>query len=656
MAKELTVRSGPWRGGLNTSEPFNAPEDRLYVSTNGYFPDPQSGSGFFSRPGFVRPHSFSVDQVGQAVFSHTSTDGTRYNFVIVGGALYRWSTDLVSAPVDVTPANISISATASMVYAVSLKDTLIISDGVNPPWAATNLGSTPVTGTLIDYETPTVHLSIGSTPTSVATDAFSYLIAGTRYTKTAVVAGTALPAGTIPADQWGVYRVTVNAGGTIAVTAGAANYTTGYATEALAIAAVPSVANTLWNVGYFTVKTAVGFSFIANTSALEGGIGGNPSSDTNYYAGTSTPWRAYGQPVIYTGAVFFILSDVDGTAARSSITWSEPNLPNVGYRQTDYDNLWELTQTGSEPICALAATNDALYYSRPFAWGAIAGAPGVNFQGTATQDVVSGTVGCTASATVQVSLNFVYFCDALGRPYRFPVGGTPQPIWLQCRELFEDNVTDQAFTTVEALAWGRIDPNLNLYVCNSVSLTTGATPTVFDALTGLYTGQWSVGTAVNMKVGGIVRNASGTPTLAFLEGRGTGFTARLWRLSYLADAVWADNATPVAVIATTQWMGYASKGMLKPTEVRVVAETGNGSASPQTLGITAQNSNSSADIATATAPAGIVSTAPNLYYTTPNVPNGRGVRVRVTCSTTAQLKLYGIEADVVASDVRAQDR
>jgi hypothetical protein len=46
-SKELTVRSGPWRGGLNTSEPFNAPEDRLYVSTNGYFPDPQSGSGFF---------------------------------------------------------------------------------------------------------------------------------------------------------------------------------------------------------------------------------------------------------------------------------------------------------------------------------------------------------------------------------------------------------------------------------------------------------------------------------------------------------------------------------------------------------------------------------------------------------------------------------
>jgi hypothetical protein len=656
MPKELTVRSGPWRGGLNTSEPFNAPEDRLYVSTNGYFPDPQSGSGFFSRPGFVRPHSFSVDQMAQAVFSHTSTDGTRYNFVIAGGLLYRWSTDLVSAPVDVTPANISISATAPQVYAVSMKDALIISDGANPPWVASDLGGTPVTGTLIDYETPSVHLSIGSTPTSVATDAFSYIIAGTRYTKTAVVAGTALPAGTIPTDTWGVYRVTVNTSGTITVTAGAANYTTGYATEALAIAAVPSVANTLWNVGYFTVLTAVGNPFIANTSALEGGIGGNPSSDTNYYAGTSTPWRAYGQPVIYTGAVFFVLSDVDGVAARSSLAWSEPNFPNVGYRQTDYDNLWELTQTSSEPIHALAATNDVLYYSRAFSWGAIAGAPGVNFQGTATQDVVSGTVGCTASATVQVSLNFVYFCDALGRPYRFPVGGTPQPIWLQCRELFEDNVTDQAFTTVETLAWGRIDTNLNLYVCNSVSLTTGATPTVFDALTGLYTGQWSVGTAVNMKVGGIVRNASGTPTLAFMEGRGTGSTARLWRLSYLADNVWADNATPVSVTATTQWMAYAAGKQVRPVEVRVIAETGNGSSSPQTLGITAQNSNAASDVATATAPAGTVSTAPNLYYVTPYGPNGRGVRVRVTCSTTAQLKLYGIEADVVVSDVRAQDR
>lgn len=654
MAKELTVQSGPWRGGFNASEPFNAPEDRLYVSTNGYFPDPAAGSGFYSRPGFVRPTSVSSTNFGQAIFSHTQTDGTRYNFVVSDGKLWRWSTDLTSTPVDVTPANISIAIGTFFVYAVSLKDAVIINDGQNPPWIASNLGGTPVTGTLIDYETPTVHLSIGSTPTSVATDAFNYLIAGTRYSKTAVAAGTALPAGTIPADQWGVYRVTVNAGGTIAVTAGAANYTTGYATEALAIAAVPSVANTLWNVGYFTVKTAAGLAFVANTDALQGGVGGNPSSDTNYYAGTSTPWRAYGQPVIYTGAVFFILSDVDGTAARSSITWSEPNLPNVGYRQTDYDNLWELTQTGSEPLYALAATNNALYYSRAFSWGAIAGAPGVNFQGTATQDVVSGNVGCTAPATVQVALNYVYFCDAVGRPYRFAVGGTPQAIWLQCRELFEDNASDQAFSTIETLAWGRIDTNLNLYVVNGVSLTVGATPMVFDALTGIYTGQWSIGGGLRVFAMGVVRNAAGTPTLAFSQNSGS--VLYLWRLSYLADNVWADNGTAIPWVATTQWMGYAGRAQMKAVEIRVIAETGNGSTSPQTIAITAQNSNASNDPVSVVPVTGIVSTAPNLYRMEPYISMGRGVRVRLTCSTTAQLKLYGIEVDAVVSDVRAQDR
>jgi hypothetical protein len=651
-SKELTVRSGPWRGGLNTSEPFNAPEDRLYVSTNGYFPDPQSGSGFFSRPGFVRPTSVT-GLTAQAIFTHTTTSGATYNFLIADGKLYRWSTNLTSAPVDVTPANIRISAGVNRVFTVSLKDDLVINDGANPPWIATNLGNTPVTGTLIDFETPTVRLSIGTTPTSVATDAFSYIIDGSSYSKAAVPAGTALPAGTIPTNTWGVYRVTVNAGGTIAVTAGAANYTTGYATEALAIAAVPSVANTLWNVGYFTVLTAVGNPFIANTSALEGGIGGNPSSDTNYYVGSSTPWRAYGQPVIYTGAIFFVLSDVDSVSARSSLTWSEPNFPNVGYRQTDYDNLWELTQTSSEPIYALAATNDVLYYSRAFSWGAIAGAPGVNFQGTATQDVVSGNVGCTSPSTVQTSLNFVYFCDAYGRPYRFAVGGTPQPIWLQCRELFEDNATQQTFFNVRELTWGRIDPNLNLYIVSSAN-PGGSVPTVFDALTGLYTGQWNV-PAVNMNIGGLVRNAVGTPTFAFLQ-YDDATTVHVWRLSYLQDNVWADNATPVAVVATTQWMAYAAGKQVRPVEVRVIAETGNGSVTPQTLGITAQNSNAASDVATATAPAGIVSTAPNLYYVTPYGPSGRGVRVRVTCSTTAQLKLYGIEADVVVSDVRAQDR
>ena len=65
-------------------------------------------------------------------------------------------------------------------------------------------------------------LAIGSTDTNVASTIFSYAIAETTYTKAAVAAGTALAAGTIPADKWGIYLLSINAAGTIAVTAGAA--------------------------------------------------------------------------------------------------------------------------------------------------------------------------------------------------------------------------------------------------------------------------------------------------------------------------------------------------------------------------------------------------------------------------------------------------
>jgi hypothetical protein len=116
--------------------------------------------------------------------------------------------------------------------------------------------------------------------TKLATGAFNYVIA--RAVAYLAATETALPSGTIPADTWGSYRVSINGAGTITITAAAANYTTGYASEGLALAAVPAVPADEADLGYFTVLTAVGFSFIAGTDALEGGSSGHPSSDTNF--------------------------------------------------------------------------------------------------------------------------------------------------------------------------------------------------------------------------------------------------------------------------------------------------------------------------------------------------------------------------------------
>jgi len=88
--------------------------------------------------------------------------------------------------------------------------------------------------------------------------------------------------GTIPASKWGVIGVERVAAGTTTFTSGAANYTTGYDTEALAIAALPAQTADKVRVGYVTVLASAS-TWIAGTDALAGGSGGNVATTTNYY-------------------------------------------------------------------------------------------------------------------------------------------------------------------------------------------------------------------------------------------------------------------------------------------------------------------------------------------------------------------------------------
>jgi hypothetical protein len=151
-----------------------------------------------------------------------------------------------------------------------------------------------------------VTLAIGSTDTRVSTTAFHYACAGKGCHKVAVAAGTVLEAGTVPADTWGLWRGSIAADGTITFTAAADN-TTGYASEALAIAVLPATPSGETDLGYLTVLTASGQAFIPGTDALQGGASGNPSSDTNYYAATALTLTTVGFPVRwdFTNGAFF---------------------------------------------------------------------------------------------------------------------------------------------------------------------------------------------------------------------------------------------------------------------------------------------------------------------------------------------------------------
>jgi hypothetical protein len=128
-----------------------------------------------------------------------------------------------------------------------------------------------------------VTLAKGSTDTKVSSTIFQYAINETMYVKAADAVGITPATGTVPANKWGLWLHSVDSAGTVTSTAAAGN-TTGYASEALAIAALPATPTGEVSMGYYTVLTAVGQAFIPGTDALQGGASGNPSSDTNYYS------------------------------------------------------------------------------------------------------------------------------------------------------------------------------------------------------------------------------------------------------------------------------------------------------------------------------------------------------------------------------------
>jgi len=171
--------------------------------------------------------------------------------------------------------------------------------------------------------TPT-YLSRGTTVTVAATSG-TITIAGTTSTVAALTGQAFGALGTIPANKWGVIVMERVGAGTASFTSGSANYTTGYATEALAIAAIPSQSASKVQVGYVTVL-ASSSGWIAGTDALAGGTGGTPAANTNYYS--SPAWAVSLRRVIGGGPEINL---VTYNAAQSAVTYTNttPNLQRV---------------------------------------------------------------------------------------------------------------------------------------------------------------------------------------------------------------------------------------------------------------------------------------------------------------------------------------
>ena len=87
---------------------------------------------------------------------------------------------------------------------------------------------------------------------------------------------------TFPATKWGSFLVSSDSAGSLTAT-WATNSSAGYDDEQSAIDNVPSTPADEAPIGYVTVQADGSNSFTAGTDALQGGTGGNPSADTNYY-------------------------------------------------------------------------------------------------------------------------------------------------------------------------------------------------------------------------------------------------------------------------------------------------------------------------------------------------------------------------------------
>lgn len=114
------------------------------------------------------------------------------------------------------------------------------------------------------------------------TTAYDYMIADVVYTDAINGNCDTGTTATFPTTKWGIFKVSVDTSGALTAT-WATNDSAGYATEALAIAALPDTPSGELCIGYVTVQAHATGQFLAGTDALQGGSGGDPSADTNYY-------------------------------------------------------------------------------------------------------------------------------------------------------------------------------------------------------------------------------------------------------------------------------------------------------------------------------------------------------------------------------------
>ena len=267
-------------------------------------------------------------------------------------------------------------------------------------------------------------MKIGSTDTQVGTAAVLFSILGVPVVKAVSNGGTTFGAlGTIPASTWGIIALDVVAAGTVTFRSGAANYTTGYATEALAIAALPKALTVKATLGYVTILASAS-TWIAATDALAGGATGNPATTTNYYPvdGVCTPTGVqYGPNGSAGGQVAYLPSALGLSSTGNAWTNGKNGIIvgaalGIGSTDTDVANgafIYNANGLTNIPKAAVAAgTAPGALGTVPAAtWGIL----GLVIDGAGTITFVSGpsnyTTGYKTEKAALGDMNKIVIAD-----------------------------------------------------------------------------------------------------------------------------------------------------------------------------------------------------------------------------------------------------
>lgn len=123
-------------------------------------------------------------------------------------------------------------------------------------------------------------------------------------------------AATFPTTTWGVFLVSSDSAGSLTATWDT-NTSAGYASEALAIAALPAAPASEAPIGYVTVQAHATGTFLAGTDALTTGTGGDVAAATNYY-NLADPLTTISAAVSSSAAAALTAGDPTASAAALS--------------------------------------------------------------------------------------------------------------------------------------------------------------------------------------------------------------------------------------------------------------------------------------------------------------------------------------------------